>query len=53
MIIYRYIFKNMKKAFKKVDKEDRAYQHQLFLKDKQKKKKQKTKELPAKLDTNE
>lgn len=51
--IYRYIFKNMKKAFKKVDKEDKAYQHQLFLKDKQKKKKQKTKELPAKSDANE
>ena len=30
--INRYIFKNMKKAFKKIDKEDKIYQHDLKIK---------------------
>lgn len=33
--INNYIFKNMKKAFKKIDKEDRIYQKQAKRKDKQ------------------
>ncbi len=33
--INNYIFKNMKKAFKKIDREDRIYQKQAKRKDKQ------------------
>lgn len=33
--IYRYIYKNMKKAFKKVDREDRLYQRNLVKKQKE------------------
>ena len=31
--INRYIFKNMKKAFRKIDKEDRIFQHDLKIKE--------------------
>lgn len=34
--IHKYIFKNMKKAFKKIDKEDKVFQHQLKKKNQKK-----------------
>lgn len=34
--IHKYIFKNMKKAFKKIDKEDKVFQHQLKKKNRKK-----------------
>ncbi len=37
--ITKYIFKNMKKAFKRIDKEDRIYQRQLIKKQHKKSKK--------------
>lgn len=37
--ITKYIFKNMKKAFKRIDREDRKYQRQVVKKQKQKSKK--------------
>lgn len=37
--IHKYIYKNMKKAFKKIDKEDKIYQKNLIKKDKEKNKK--------------
>lgn len=39
--IHKYIFKNMKKTFKKIDKEDRHFQKQVNLKQKKKLKKHK------------
>ena len=39
--VHKYIYKNMKKTFKKIDKEDRIYQKKLLNKEKQKKKQQK------------
>ncbi len=37
--ITKYIFKNMKKAFKRIDKEDRQYQRKVAKKQRQKSKK--------------
>lgn len=40
--ICKYIFKNMKRAFRKIDKDDRVYQRAFNRKQKEKKKFQKT-----------
>lgn len=37
--IHKYIFKNMKKSFRKIDKEDRVFQRKLRLEEKKKNKK--------------
>lgn len=41
--IHKYIYKNMKKAFKRIDKEDRVYQKKLINKEKEEKRKLKPK----------
>ena len=46
--ICKYIFKNMKKAFKKIDREDRAYQRAFNKKQREKKKLQKAIKKPKK-----
>ena len=46
--ICRYIFKNLKSTFKKIDKEDRKYQRDLKIKLKEKLNKKKKEETPKK-----
>lgn len=46
--ICKYIFKNLKRTFKKIDKEDKIYQKEFNKKVKAKKKQEKIKETPKK-----